>query len=147
MVGLVDKFWQFFGVDTEVREEIIELPAEQEERKPDRRSNLVSIHTAKTIRVVVCEPGNFEEVQTIADNLKNRRQVIINLEKTPPDVRQRIIDFISGTTYALDGHTQKLGDHIVLFAPSNVEISRDTRSLVRSSYIFSRPGPFGGHEE
>jgi len=145
-LGLVDKFWRFFGVETEVEEEYLEMPLEPEERKAERRNNLVSIHTAKTIKVVVSEPSSFEEAQAVADNLKNRRQVVINLEHTPPEARQRIIDFISGTTYALDGHTQKLGDHIFLFAPSNVEISKDPRPLVRSSYIFTRPGPFGGHE-
>lgn len=143
-MGLVDKFWRFFGVDTEIEEEYVDVPLEQEEKRVDRRNNLVSIHTAKTVKVVVSEPISFEEAQAIADNLKNRRQVVINLEQTPPEARQRIIDFISGTTYALDGHTQKLGDHIVLFAPSNVEITKDPRPLVRSSYIFSRSGPFGG---
>jgi len=143
-MGFVDKFWQFFGVETETKEELVELPMELEERKLDRKGNLVSIHSAKTIKVVVCEPADFDEVKAIADNLKNRRQVVINLERTPPESRQRIIDFVSGTTYALDGHIQKIGDHIFLFAPSNVEISVDTRSMVRSSYIFTRPGPFGG---
>ncbi|NSW82281.1 MAG: cell division protein SepF [Syntrophothermus sp.] len=143
-MGFVDKFWQFFGVETETKEELVELPIEPEERKFDRRGNLVSIHSTKTIKVVVCEPADFDEVKTIADNLKSRRQVVINLERTPAESRQRIIDFVSGTTYALDGHIQKIGDHIFLFAPSNVEISVDTRSVVRSSYIFTRPGPFGG---
>lgn len=143
-MGFVDKFWQFFGVETETREEVLELPAEAEERKLDRRGNVVSIHAAKTVKVVVCEPSDFDEVKGIADNLKNRKQVVINLERTPVESRQRIIDFISGTTYALDGHIQKIGDNIFLFAPSNVEISVDNRSAVRSSYIFTRPGPFGG---
>lgn len=145
-MGLVDKFWQFFGVDTEVEEEIVEFPLEREEPRSDHRNNLVSIHSAQSIKVVVCEPTTFDEAQNIADNLKNRRQVVVNMENTPPELRQRITDFVSGTTYALDGHYHKLGDNIVLFAPSNVEISVDPRSLVRSSYIFTRPGPFGGEE-
>jgi len=143
-MGLVDKFWRFFGVETETTEEVLELPVDPEEKRLERRGNLVSIHSAKTVKVVVCEPADFEEVKGIADNLKNRKQVVINLERTPAESRQRIIDFVSGTTYALDGHIQKIGDNIFLFAPSNVEISVDNRSAVRSSYIFTRPGPFGG---
>ncbi|MDD2621037.1 MAG: cell division protein SepF, partial [Syntrophomonadaceae bacterium] len=57
------------------------------------------------------------------------------------EVSQRIIDFISGTTYSLEGHSQALGKNIFIFTPSNVEIAKDHRSLIR------KPGfanPFGG---
>ncbi|MCR4400631.1 MAG: cell division protein SepF [Syntrophomonadaceae bacterium] len=144
-MGMTDKFWRLLGVDTDVDEEVLEIPMEPEHSR-GRKTNLVSIHTAKTIKVVVCEPATFEEAQAIADNLKNRRQVVINLEKTQAEARQRIIDFVSGTTYALDGHTEKLGDNIFLFAPSNVEIAKEARPSVRSSSIFPRARVFGGDD-
>ncbi|MGE5415521.1 MAG: cell division protein SepF [Acidobacteriota bacterium] len=142
MVGIMENVWKWLGVSDVTEEEIIELPL-PDDKKIDRKGNLISLQTAKAIKVMVCEPTGFEEAQAVADNLKNRRQVILNLEQTPPDVSQRIIDFVSGTTYALDGHTQKLGEHIFLFAPSNVEISKDPRMVLRSSYIYTR----GGSEE
>lgn len=93
----------------------------------------MSIHTGKNLKVVVCEPEKFDEVQALADHLKNRKQVILNFESTAPEVSQRIIDFISGATYALDGQSQQLGRNIFLFAPSNVEVAKDHRILMRKS--------------
>lgn len=129
-MGFGDKFWSWLGIEhEEVREELLEIPQNTQETR--NAANIVSIHTNKTMKVVVCEPESFDEVQILADHLKNRKQVIMNLESTPPEISQRIIDFISGTTYALDGNTQQLGRHIFLFAPSNVEIAKDHRSVVR----------------
>lgn len=139
-MSMVDKFWRLLGVGEEVEEEIIELPLPID-KKADRRNNLVSLHTAKSVKVIVCEPTTFEEAQAVADHLKNRRQVILNLDHTPGDVSQRMLDFVSGTTYALDGNMQKLGEGIFLFVPSNVEISKDSRLLMRS-YSFGRRNAF-----
>ncbi len=129
-MGLLDSFWSWLGVQTEVEEHVMELPAAAE-RENRAGANLVSIHTSKNLKVVVCEPERFEEVQALADHLKNRKQVILNFENTAPEVSQRIIDFISGTVYALDGQSQQLGRNIFLFAPSNVEVSKDHRTLMR----------------
>ncbi|MGE5395964.1 MAG: cell division protein SepF [Chitinophagales bacterium] len=143
-MNLVDKFWHWFGVGDIGEDEMYEkLP---DERKNDRKANVVSLHAAKTHRVVVCEPTNFDEAKAIADNLKNRRQIILNLENTAPEVSRRIIDFISGTTYAMDGHYQKLGQYIFLFAPSNVEISKDPRLVLRSSYTIGGRSALGSDE-
>jgi cell division inhibitor SepF len=89
-------------------------------RKP---ASVVSIHTQKQVRVIVVEPVSFEEAQSIAEHLKARKSVILNLEKTDSSLSQRIVDFISGTTYALGGNMQKVGNGIFLFVPNNVDIS------------------------
>lgn len=128
-MGLLDSFWNWLGVRTEVEEHIVELPVGHDHDL--KSANLVSIHSSKNLKVVVCEPERFDEVQTLADHLKNRKQVILNFENTNPEVSQKIIDFISGTVYALDGQTQQLGRNIFLFAPSNVEVTKDHRSLMR----------------
>lgn len=144
-MGLMDKVWTWLGVQTEVREELMELPQMGDKDYDNKKNiaNVVSIHTNKNLKVVVCEPENFDEVQVLADHLKNRKQIILNFENTPPDVSQKVIDFISGTTYALEGHTQQLGQHIFLFTPSNVEIARDHRSLMRKPIM---PAVFGGDQ-
>jgi len=138
-MGFGDKFWSWLGIEhEEVREELLEIPQNTQETKS--AANIVSIHTNKNMKVIVCEPENFEEAQALADHLKNRRQFIMTLESTPPEISQRIIDFISGTTYALDGNSQRLGKHIFLFAPSNVEIAKDQRSLVRRANWLNSTG-------
>jgi len=141
-MGVVDKFISLLGMDAHVPEEPEDyIDVKNEDELPrDRRNNLVSITGPKNVhmKVIVCEPNAFDEVQEIAENLRQRRQVIVNLEKTPADVAQRIIDFISGTVYALDGHTQKLADNIVMFVPSNVEIVPDHKSILRAPYTFNK---------
>ncbi|HNX29160.1 MAG TPA: cell division protein SepF [Syntrophomonadaceae bacterium] len=138
-MSLIDKFWAWFGVDNnESGNEVLEI-SENNEGSSRGVPNVVSIHTNKNMKVVVCEPDSFDEAQALADHLKSRRQVILNLENTPPDACQRIVDFISGTTYALEGNSQQLGKTIFIFTPSNVEISKDHR-LMRKSNLFNTYG-------
>lgn len=131
-MGKMKQFLNWLGVEQEVvREEFVDMPDNAPDENPRGVSNVVSIHTNKTMKVVVCEPDSFDEVQILADHLKNRKQVILNFENTPKELSQRIIDFISGTTYALEGNSQQLGSDIFIFTPSNVEIARDARSIMR----------------
>lgn len=138
----MDKFWNWLGIADEeiVTEQLVDLSTGNEPSS-SKTPNVVSIHTNKNMKVMVCEPQNFDEVQMLADHLKNRKQVIINFENTPDDVSRKIFDFISGTTYALDGNSQQLGKDVFLFAPSNVEISKDARSLMM---LHKNRQPFGG---
>lgn len=129
-MGIVDSFFKWLGVREEVEEDFLQLPV-SEEKEEKGVPNIVSIHSNKTTKVVVCEPEKFDEVQALADHLKNKKQVILNMEATSPEISQRIIDFISGTIYSLDGQSQQLGNNIFLFAPNNVEISKDHRILMR----------------
>jgi len=145
-MGITDTFWKWLGVQSEVEEEIVDLPSVNEKESKSGH-NIVSIHSNKNIKVVVCEPDKFDEVQMIADHLKNRRQVILNFEATAPEVSQRIIDFVSGTVYALDGQSQQLGKNIFMFAPSNIEISKDHRSLIRRANLTGFNDSFGGEKQ
>lgn len=86
------------------------------------RRNVVSLHTQKPVRVVLAEPRSYDEAQDIADNLKNHRPIIVNLQRVPKEHAIRIIDFLSGTVYALNGNIQKLGSHIFMCTPANVDI-------------------------
>jgi len=135
-MSIIDGFWKLLGVQNEVEEEILETPSSSYESSKELKNltnNIVSIHTNKTLKVVVCEPQRFEEAKELADHLKNRRQIILNFEATAPEVSQRIIDFLSGTVYSLDGQTQQIGKNIFVFAPSNVEINKDGRFPSRKS--------------
>lgn len=89
-------------------------------------SNLVSIHSAaasKSAKVVLSEPRVYAEAQDIAENLKNKRATIVNLQRIDREQGKRIIDFLSGTVYALGGDIQKIGVDIFLCTPDNVEVS------------------------
>jgi cell division inhibitor SepF len=133
-MGLLDRFWGWLGVREEEEQTFMELPPGGYDRE-SKSDNLVSFHSGKNLKVMVCEPEKFDEVQALADHLKNRKQVILNFENTSPEVSQRVIDFISGATYALDGQSQQLGRNIFLFAPSNVEVAKDHRALMRKNPV------------
>lgn len=83
--------------------------------------NLVSI-TQKTSKVILSEPRVYAEAQDIADNLKNKRAVVVNLQRIERDQGVRIIDFLSGTIFALGGDIKRIGTDIFLCTPDNVEV-------------------------
>ncbi len=130
--GLWQKVLAFMGIQEEDEEEWEEreaVPAEAPRATTaaaTQRGRLVSLPTGgakpQPMRVTVVEPRSFEEVQQIADFLKERRAVIVSLEQADRELSQRIIDFISGTTYALDGSIQRIGEAIFLCAPSHVAV-------------------------
>jgi cell division inhibitor SepF len=128
---MMDKVLGFMGFEEE-EVEILEdeemMANEEYSGKKKKGGTLFSLHSPKNIRVVVSEPKVFEDCQTIADNLKNRRPVIVNLEEADKDLAKRVVDFVSGTTYALNGATQKVGNGIFLFVPNNMDISGDLKS-------------------
>ena len=73
-------------------------------------------------KMVLLEPRAFSEAQQIADYLRARNAVVVNLKRVTPDKAKRIIDFLSGTLYAINGTLQKLGNGIFLCTPNNVSV-------------------------
>ena len=73
-------------------------------------------------KMILLEPRAFSEAQQIADYLRNRNTVVVNLKRVTPDQAKRIVDFLSGTLYAINGGLQKLGTGIFLCTPNNVDV-------------------------
>ena len=73
-------------------------------------------------KMILLEPRAFSEAQQIADHLKNRNSVVVNLKRVTSDQAKRIIDFISGCIYAIGGNMQKIGVGIYLCTPKNVNV-------------------------
>ena len=141
MAKLIDKVIGIMGFADEELEDVAEENEAEKNPQEDVRTSrknaqVVSIHTQKQMRVVVMEPNSFEEAQNIADQLKSRRPVIVNLENTEKMLAKRIVDFISGTTYALNGNMQKVGNGIFLFVPNNVDISGEVRDELKDKGMF-----------
>lgn len=135
---LFDRVLGSLGFADEIEDEEPRSAQEKDEieTKPKKSGTVVNIHTSqKQLKVMVVEPVCFDEVQAIADHLRNRKPVIINLEQTDKEMAKRIVDFMSGTTYALGGNMQKVGLNIFLFVPANVDIAMDQRDeLDRNVY-------------
>ncbi|MET3576909.1 cell division protein SepF [Bhargavaea ullalensis] len=111
---------------------------EQEWRQKDRRkpaaerrpsesgtgSTVVSLQSLKkSSKMILAEPRVYAEAQDVAEHLKNRRTVVVNLQRIDHGQGVRIIDFLSGTVYALGGDIQRIGTDIFLCVPDNVELS------------------------
>ncbi|MEK5334032.1 MULTISPECIES: cell division protein SepF [unclassified Lysinibacillus] len=96
-------------------------------------NNIVSLQAAmntKGAKVVLVEPRVYAEAQDIAENLKNKRATIVNLQRIEREQGIRIIDFLSGTVYALGGDIQRIGKDIFLCTPDNVEVSGEISNFI-----------------
>lgn len=106
-------------------EEEYEYVETEDETHDDEKPKPVKLSKLKISEseVVISEPLSYSESQSIADYILANRSIVINLHKVTPDQAKRIIDFLSGTIYAIDGTIQKIGDDIFLLTPSAVHVS------------------------
>ena len=96
-----------------------EVPAEE------RRNKVVNIHATTQLKVVLVKPERFENASEIADHLKEKRTVVLNLESTNKDVARRLIDFLSGVAYAGEGKIKKVAANTYIITPYSVDIMGD----------------------
>ncbi len=133
MSNFMNKMLNLVGFEAEEYEDSYENEAIDEyestafDRFNDRRSSkVVKIHNSNAqMRVVVIQPESFEEARDITNHLKSRKPIVVNLESVEKNVARRIIDFLSGAVYALDGDIQKVSNGIFIIAPNNVDIMSD----------------------
>ena len=85
-------------------------------------SDLAGSKSSTGAKMVLVEPRAYSESQQIADHLKRRNSVVVNLKRVTNDQARRIIDFLSGTLYAIGGELQRLGNGIYLCTPKNVNV-------------------------
>ncbi len=81
-----------------------------------------SDNSNKSGKMILVEPRAYSESQEIADHLKARNSVVVNFKRVTTDQAKRIIDFLSGTLYAINGDLQKIGDGIYLCTPKNIDV-------------------------
>ncbi len=138
-MGALNKVLDFFGMDTgaeDVEENENDVYGydyneveEQEETESrgifNRNKKVVNMPQTQPIRMVISQPTTFEQSEEICNYLKEKKSIIVNLEYVNKDIARRIIDFISGSVHALDGHIQKVSNAIFLVAPINYEIANE----------------------
>ena len=138
MSALMNKVWDLFGMDSaepdEYEEENFYDYDEEEEMVEENRKifgkkkdKVVAMPQAQSnsIKMVISQPTTFEQSDEICSFLKEKKSVIVNLEYVNKDVARRIVDFISGGVYSLDGYIQKVSNSIFLVAPANYEITNE----------------------
>lgn len=107
------------------------------EAASSRRSNkVVNIHTTTQLAVVLVKPDRFENAAEIADHLKDKRTVVLNLEQTNKDIARRLVDFLSGVAYANEGKIKKVANSTYIITPYNVDIMGDLIDELESSGMY-----------
>ena len=95
-------------------------------REQERRNNkVVNIHTTTQLQVVLVKPERFENASEIADHLREKRTVVLNLESTNKEIARRLLDFLSGVAYANEGKIKKVAISTYIITPYNVDILGD----------------------
>lgn len=135
--GFFDKMKLLVGLEGE---EIEDIP--KESKRPVKEyippaspkafndNRVLNFHAKNQMKLILLEPKSFDECPKIVDNLKNKKPIILNLEKLESDLARKIFDFISGAVYALDGNVQRVANNIFLFAPDNVDIAGNIESFL-----------------
>jgi cell division inhibitor SepF len=128
----VAKMWEKILLYLGLAEEEMEYPEtlkEDEElipqEPPSRKGKVVNLHTSKNQRVIIMKPEDFGEAKMIADHMRHRRTVVLNLERAGLEEAKRVLDFVSGTAYALNCNVVKVSENIFIFSPDNIELTAE----------------------
>lgn len=105
--------------------------------KKNNNNKVVNIHTSSSIKVTITKPVDYEEATEICDALKNRRIVLVNTTALELKIAQRLLDFISGSCYALGGELQQIEKGVYLLSPSNVEVTNELKNEISSKVLFN----------
>lgn len=102
-----------------------------------RSSNkVVNIHATTQLAVVLVKPDRFENAAEIADHLKDKRTVVLNLEQTNKDVARRLVDFLSGVAYANEGKIKRVANSTYIITPYNVDILGDLLDELENNGLY-----------
>ena len=161
-MGMMDKFRGWMGVDDDYDEEYEYI--EEKEEAPSRkravkdtkekesvvmdnpymgdvevtkRSNkVVNIAATTQLSVVLVKPERFEDATAIADHLRGKRTVVLNLESTSKEISRRLVDFLSGVAYAKEGQIKRVANCTFIITPYNVEFEGDIMDELESSGVY-----------
>lgn len=143
MSKLLNRMLNFVGLETE-EEELLEEenkkttePLLAQAQYPKNKNKIVNMPSVAQMKVVVMTPDMFDEASTICDHLKSKKPVIVNLESADKEIARRIVDFLSGAVYSLDGTIQKVSNSIFVVAPHNVDVMGEFKDELRNKGVFS----------
>ena len=124
-MGILDKLGDFIAPEEE--EEQLELTEEEVKAvSPYEKSALgQSSGITENTSIVIFEPRTFDEAEEIGFHIKSKRACCVNLHRMPSEYRQRIIDFLSGVVYGVDGSIKKIGENVILCSPKNLQVGGD----------------------
>ena len=123
-------------LEEKVSSPFVDERAKTSGRPEERRNKVVNINATTQLKVVLVKPERFEAASEIADHLKERRTVVINLESTNKDIARRLIDFLSGVAYAGEGKIKKVAANTYIITPYHVEMVGDLLDELESNGLY-----------
>ena len=111
-------------------------PAPANNNRRSGPARVVNLNNNSAMQVVLVKPDRFDTVSEIADNLRDKKAIVLNLESTNKDVARRLVDFLSGVAYALDGKIKKVAISTYILTPYNVEIVGDLVEELENSGVY-----------
>ena len=146
---MIDKIKEFFGFGEEIEDEVTDDYAdfEAQEEAPQRRirraepavkkdDKIVNINATTQLEVVLVKPEAYADGSIVADHLMNRRTVVLNLESTNKEVSRRLLDFISGVAYAINGQIKRIANSTFIVTPYNVGVMGDILDELENSGVY-----------
>lgn len=149
---MLEKIKDFFGFDQDDLDNTSEglndydsedepQPQERRPRRYDDRSDkkndkIVNINATTQLEVVLVKPEAYADGSIVADHLINRRTVVLNLESTNKEVSRRLLDFLSGVAYAIDGQIKRVANSTFIITPYNVGVVGDILDELENSGVY-----------
>ena len=112
------------------------MPREERHRPAGAGAKVVNINATAQMQVILAKPDRFDMVTEIADHLRNKHAVVLNLEATNKEVSRRLVDFLCGCAYALDGKIKKIAVSTFLITPYNVDIVGDVIDELENNGVY-----------
>ena len=144
-MGFMDDLKKLTKPYTEDDDDFDEFDDDARPSRPGRRTlggsnasngKVVNIHTTAQMQVVLVKPDRFDNVSDIAEHLRSKHAVVLNLESTNKDVARRLVDFLSGCAYALDGKIKKIAISTYIITPYNVDIVGDLIDELENNGVY-----------
>ncbi len=105
-------------------------------KKKSKDNKVIKLSRTKDIQMVVHSPESFDDVRGIVDDLKESKAVILNLEDRDRVLARRFIDFLSGSVYAINGNTQKIGTGVFIFTPPGIDVdARAIENAIKNEFV------------
>lgn len=143
-VKVLNKMMEILGLEDEVEANEEESYREEEVEKAEplfgskkKQSKVVNINAAFSAKVVIVKPTDYEEATNICDSLRERKIILVNTTDLDAKVAQRLLDFMGGASYALDGELSEIETGVYMLSPSNVEVSSELRNELSSKGLFN----------
>jgi cell division inhibitor SepF len=147
-MGFINWIKEFFGIGSQDETETddilqgyeTEAPREKKSKQNDdsakKDNKIVNINATTQLEVVLVKPEAYADGSIVADHLINRRTVVLNLESTNKEVSRRLLDFLSGVAYAIDGQIKRVANSTFIITPYNVGVVGDILDELENSGVY-----------